>query len=145
MSKYWQGKFKPQNPNKYKGDPSNIIYRSSWEMSFMMNLDKSSNVIWWQSEEIVIPYISPIDNKPHRYFPDFLVKTNKGTMLIEIKPSSQTKPPMIVEGKKKTQKYVREVFQWGVNEAKWKYAKEYCKDRGWSFLVITEKELGIAW
>jgi hypothetical protein len=143
-----KGKFKPKNPSKYKGDPSNIIYRSSWELKFMIYLDDHPDVLQWASEELVIPYRSPVDGKVHRYFPDFTVrkKTLEGiteTLLIEIKPFAQTKEPV----KKKTinKAYINEVMTWGVNQAKWKAADEYCKDRKWRFLVMTEKELGINW
>lgn len=144
--KRYQGYFKPKNPQKYKGDPTNIIYRSSWELRLMMYLDTHKDIVYWNSEEIIIPYRSPIDNKIHRYFPDFLVvKINKlgkkETALIEVKPLSQTTPPKKQE--KLTKKYLTEVKTWGVNEAKWKAANEYCKDRGWTFHIFTEKELGI--
>lgn len=141
-----QGFFKPKNPNKYKGDPTNIVYRSGWELKLMLYLDSRKDVISWGSEEIIIPYRSPLDGKIHRYFPDFIVtKINsdgkKETVLIEVKPKKQTVPP---EPKAKANKrYLTEVANWGKNEAKWKAAKEYCKDRGWSFHIFTEKELGI--
>lgn len=144
--KTYKGYFKPKNPKKYKGDPTNIIYRSSWECKLMIRLDEDPNVISWGSEEIVIPYLSPIDNKIHRYFVDFIVtKINKEgikeTILIEVKPEKQTKPPKIQ--KNITRKYITEVKTWGVNEAKWKAAKEYCDDRKWKFYIFTEKELGV--
>ena len=142
----YQGYFKPKNPQKYKGDPTNIIYRSSWELKLMRFLDERKDIIKWSSEEIIIPYRSPIDGKWHRYFPDFLVtKINKDgileTALIEVKPKSQTQPPK--RQNKITKRYLTEVKTWGVNEAKWSAANEYCKDRGWSFHIFTEKELGI--
>lgn len=143
-----KGFFKPQNPQKYKGDPTKIVYRSSWELKFMGYLDKHPDIMFWQSEELFIPYRSPVDNKIHRYFPDFLVKKRDKdgsikTVMIEIKPKAQTKPPK--HPGKVTKRYVTEVYTWGVNEAKWKSAREYCADRGWSFEVFTEKELGIKW
>lgn len=146
MARTYQGYFKPRNPDKYKGDPTNIIYRSSWELKLMSYLDNHKSVLKWSSEEIFIPYISPIDGKVHRYFPDFVVtKINKDgkkeTVLIEVKPFSQTRPPKKQE--KITKKYITEVKTWGINEAKWKAANEYCKDRGWTFHIFTEKELGI--
>lgn len=142
----YQGYFKPKNPHKYKGDPTNIIYRSSWELKLMKYLDERKDVVKWGSEEIVIPYRSPIDGKVHRYFPDFIVtKINKDgiqeTALIEVKPKSQTQPPK--RQNKITKRYLTEVKTWGVNEAKWRAALEYCKDRGWTFHIFTEKELGI--
>lgn len=147
MAKY-QGYFKPQNPKKYKGDPTNIIYRSGWELKLMLELDNDSSVLSWGSEEIIIPYRSPVDNKIHRYFVDFIVtKINsegkKETSLIEIKPLKETVPPQPKD--KPNKRYLTEVVKWGVNDAKWKAAREYCKDKGWKFLIFTEKELNIRW
>lgn len=142
----YQGYFKPKNPEKYKGDPTNIVYRSGWELKLMLFLDDRKDIIQWSSEELIIPYRSPIDGKKHRYYPDFVVtKINKEgkkeTILIEVKPLAQTKPPK--KSKNITKKYITEVKTWGVNEAKWKAATEYCKDRGWSFQILTEQDLGI--
>ena len=142
----YKGYFKPKNPQKYNGNPTNIVYRSLWELKFMMYLDGHKDIVKWGSEEVVIPYRSPIDNKIHRYFTDFVItKINKNgkkeTIIVEIKPSNQTIPPKKPE--KLTKRYLTEVKTWGINEAKWKAANEYCKDRGWSFHIFTEKELGI--
>ena len=144
--KYHQGKFLPKNPKKYRGDASNIVYRSSWELKLMLKLDTNPNVIWWVSEETIIPYRSPIDGKVHRYFVDFLVnlKTTEGkneTLMIEVKPKKQTIEPKKQSRMSKT--YLNEVFEWGKNQAKWKAAKEYCDDRGWRFEIFSEKQLGI--
>ena len=143
----YKGYFRPSCPEKYKGNPSNIIYRSRWELLVMSRFDKDPNVIWWASEETIVPYKSPIDGRYHRYFVDFTVKfktvDNKTkTALIEVKPAAQTKPPAIQENKR-SKRYINEVMTWGVNEAKWKAAKEYCKDHGMDFIILTEKELGI--
>ena len=113
----------------------------------MSRLDRDPNVIWWQSEETIVPYRSPVDNRIHRYYVDFTarLKTPNGgtrTVLIEVKPASQCKPPPLMEGRK-TKRYINEVMRWGVNAAKWKAAREYCKDRGYEFIIMTEKELGI--
>ena len=144
----YKGYFKPRNPSKYKGDPTNIIYRSRWESKFMNYLDTHPDVLQWASEELIIPYRSPVDGKMHRYFPDFTVKKRNPqgiieTLLVEIKPAVQTKEPI----KKKTinKAYINEVMTWGVNQAKWKAAKEYCEERKWKFLILTEKELNIKW
>ena len=144
--KYHQGKFKPKNPNKYTGDPTNIIYRSSWELKFMNWCDSSVNVVTYSSEETVIPYRCPTDNRLHRYFMDFRIqiKTRDGsfkTYLVEVKPSAQTQPPKYTG--KKTKRYLTEAYTFMKNQAKWEAATEYCKDRGWEFKIITEKELGI--
>ena len=94
-------------------------------------------MVEWASETVVIPYRSPLDRRIHRYFVDFYLKTVGGTYLIEVKPDRFTRPP---EPRRKTKKYLQEVAQWGVNEAKWKSAQEFCDDRGWIFKIITEKE-----
>ena len=144
--KTYKGQFRPQNPNKYRGDSTNIIYRSRWELYFMSYLDKHPDILEWNSEEIIVPYRSPIDGKVHRYFPDFWVKSvdregKKSMSLIEIKPYSQTKEP--VPKKKLTKSYLYEVKTWGINTAKWKAAESFCKDRGWKFMIMTENELGL--
>lgn len=135
----YSGRFVPVNPNKYLGNPTNIWYRSLWERRVMVHLDTNSSVLEWSSEEIIIPYLSPIDNRYHRYFPDFFVRTTTGAIILEVKPRAQSIMPE--PGKKKTKKYLTEIMTWGVNQAKWKAAEEYCADRGWKFKVITEKEL----
>lgn len=144
--KFYKGFFKPKNPQKYKGDPTNIVYRSSWELKLMSWLDGHSDVLQWGSEELAIPYVSPIDNRIHRYFPDFFVKKRNidgkiETLLIEVKPYNQTMPPKTQT--KRTKKYINEVYTWGINSSKWKAADEFCKDRMWKFIVMTERDLGI--
>lgn len=145
MAQYHQGKYTPKNPQKYTGDPTTIVYRSSWELKFMNWCDANSAVLEWCSEETVIPYRCGTDGRVHRYFVDFKCKmmTRSGpqTFLIEIKPDAQTRPPQ--PGKRKTQRYLQESMTFIKNQSKWKYADQYCKDRGWVFKVITEKELGI--
>jgi hypothetical protein len=142
----YSGLFKPKHPEKYVGDPTNIVYRSSWEVKVMSWLDNNDSIITWASEELYIPYISPVDNRWHRYFPDFLVKyrtkDNKlSTMMLEVKPKKQTAQPE--PQKRKTKQFINEVKTWGVNQAKWKAANEYCLDRGWEFKLITEDHLGL--
>lgn len=142
----YKGRFKPKRPEKYIGDPTNIIYRSLWELRLMRYFDQHDSILKWGSEEIVIPYRSPVDNKMHRYFPDFYIKTigtdgRINTTIIEVKPAVQTKEP--VKQTKRTRRYINEVLTWGVNQAKWKAAEEFCRDRKWSFKIMTEKEIGI--
>ena len=144
--KYFQGYFKPRNPSKYLGDSQNIIYRSSYEYRVMTYFDTNPNILQWGSEEFSIPYVSPVDKSWHRYFPDFIIKArgkdgNTKTIVVEVKPFSQTTPPKV--GQKPTRRYINEIMTWGVNEAKWKAAKEFCLDRGWGFQIITEKDLNI--
>lgn len=144
---YHKRKYKPIHPEKYLGDPTNIIMRSSWETRFANWCDRSPSIVGWVSEEIVIPYLCPTDGKVHRYFVDFVIKVkdktgNVKTYLVEVKPDKQTRPPE--PPKRKTRQYINEVLTWGKNEAKWKAAREYAKDRGWEFKIITEYDLGIA-
>lgn len=145
-SKYNQGRFHPQNPEKYKGDYRNIIYRSSWELKFMRYCDRKENIIEWGSEEFFIPYLDPTTNKVRRYFPDFIMKVKETsgktkTYVIEIKPKKQTKPP--IPGKKKTKTLINETLTYEKNKAKWRAAKEWCDDRLLEFMIITEDQLGL--
>ena len=139
--RYLQGKYRLRLPSKYKGDPRNVVFRSSWEYKFMQWCDSRSAVQEWGSEEIAIPYVSPVDGKRHRYFPDFYVKVNGKKYIVEVKPFRQTKEPKTQ--KRMTKSYINEVFTWGVNQAKWKAATEFCKDHSWEFMLITEKELKV--
>lgn len=146
-SGYRQGKFRPSKPEKYKGDPTNIIYRSSYELKFMQYCDLTESVNEWRSEEFFIPYISPLDNKVHRYFPDFFVKYKdkngeNRTLVVEIKPQKDLTMPD-QNPKRKTKSWAYKVKTWAINQAKWKAAKEFCADRKWEFRILTEKELGI--
>lgn len=143
-----QGRFKPKNKHKYKGNAYNIIYRSGLELRLMSYLDDHPDVLQWESEEFFIPYVSPLDNKVHRYFIDFRVtmKLANGEIvkrIIEVKPSSQCGPPKLREKKKVTPKYIKEVETWAVNEAKWKAARKWCEKHDHEFQIITERDLGI--
>ena len=140
--------YKPINESKYVGDPTNIICRSLWERKVCKYLDTNENISRWGSEEIAIKYFSPVDNRVHRYYPDFYVKkVGKdgvvSTTVIEIKPADQTKPPKKPE--KLTEAYVARSKTYAVNQAKWKATKKFCDDRDWKFQVLTEKELGIVY
>jgi hypothetical protein len=142
----YKGKFRPKHPKKYRGDPTKIIYRSLWERNCMRYFDDNPNVLKWSSEEVIVPYKSPLDGRYHRYFPDFLIriKNKQGqleTIMIEVKPYKETKEPK--PQKRLTKKYLVEVKTWSINKSKWEAAIEFCKDRKWKFMIITEKELGI--
>ena len=142
----YKGKYRPTHPSKYRGNPTNIIYRSLWELKFMKYCDSNANILEWGSEEVIVPYRSPIDNRYHRYFPDFYIKVRESTgtikrMIIEIKPQKQCIEPKVQ--KRKTRSYVYQVCEYAKNQAKWEAAKEFCEDRKWEFKVLTENELGI--
>ena len=142
-----KSRYKPEYPRKYKGDPNNIICRRSWERKFCRWCDLNENILEWGSEEFCIPYRSPVDRRVHRYFPDFIIKVREQTgdikrYVIEVKPKKQTRPP-VQTSKKRTKTYINEVKTYAVNEAKWKAADEWCKDRLLEFKIITEDQLGI--
>ena len=141
--KYHQGSWTPKHPNKYDGDFTKIFYRSSWELKFMNWCDNNSAVLLWSSEETVVPYRSPVDMKPHRYFLDFKIKVNSNagikTYLVEIKPEIQTRPPKAPT--RNSKRYLIECNTFMVNQAKWDAADRWAKDRGWEFIVLTEKHL----
>jgi hypothetical protein len=136
--------YRPSYPKKYKGDPNSIVCRSTWERKFCSYCDLNENIISWASEEFFIPYVSPLDNKVHRYFPDYLIKVREQngetkTYLIEVKPKKQTKPP--VKKSRATKSFIYETKTYAVNQAKWKAAKEWCDDRKIEFKIITEEDL----
>ena len=140
------GKFNPKNPKKYAGNSNNIWFRSSWELKLMHWLDMSESVVYWASEELPIKYFNPVDQKIHRYFPDFIVKVKKKdglimTYILEVKPEYQTKQP--ISNGKKSKRFIKESIDYVVNQSKWNAATEFCKDRGWIFKVVTENDLGI--
>tara|TARA_X000000950_G_scaffold115644_1_gene145229 strand:- start:1266 stop:1718 length:453 start_codon:yes stop_codon:yes gene_type:complete len=142
--KPYSGRFKPKNYKKYKGDPTKIFYRSLLERRFMVWCDNNDAILEWGSEELIIPYRSPIDKKVHRYFPDFYIKyINKDKQIIreiiEVKPKKQLFPPKTPE--RKTKYYFNAVNTYVINQEKFKMAKEYCDDRKMKFRILTEEEI----
>jgi hypothetical protein len=112
-----------------------IIYRSSYEKKFIYWCENSPMVKYWGSECVEIDYFSKLDQKTHRYFPDYLVELTDGTkIIVEIKPLFQTKPP------------INENNQWGMKEyikniCKWKATQEFCQARGLKFKILTENTI----
>lgn len=143
-SKFRQGTYKPKNAQKYigKGAP---VYRSGWELKFFKWCDDNVNVIEWASEAVIIPYVSPLDGKVHRYYTDGVVAIREGDKItkyiIEIKPSAQVTPPKV--GNKKKRTVIYEAARFAQNQAKWTAAREWCSKKNYSFLILTEKELGL--
>jgi hypothetical protein len=140
----YSGRFTPRNPQKYKGDVNNIVWRSLWERAVMVKLDEWAEVVEWASEELIIPYRFKLDNKMHRYFPDFcvLVKKPDGTelrLVLEVKPKARVLEPK--KPKRVTKRFVGEVIEWERNQAKWEAARAYCADRKWEFQIITEDNI----
>lgn len=147
-SKYKQGFYSLKNPEKYKGDPNNIKYRSSWEFAFCNYLDNNTSIIKWSCEQPIITY-QDLRNKVHRYYPDFYYEktTNDDNrmvrVIVEIKPKTELFPPM--KPKKETAKAL-ESYEYGVrmhikNKLKWSAAEEYATKRGMQFVIITEDHL----
>ena len=146
MAKYLQGKFEPKAPHKYVGDVTNIQFRSSWELKAFIWCDTTDAVLKWNSEELVIPYISPVDNRPHRYFVDLVIqikdKSGKEQFyVVEIKPKKQTELPKVPN--RVSQRYIKEIETYSVNQAKWLAAIEWCDKNNMKFQILTEKELGV--
>lgn len=141
----YKGKWRPKNIEKYEGDYTKIVYRSLWERQAFKWCDNNPTVVRWSSESVIVPYISKTDGKRHRYYVDLKITYDTGiTVLVEIKPKRQTKPPK--KKAKKTRRYLKEVMVYGKNVSKWEYAEKFAKSRGWEFQIWTEdtlKELGI--
>lgn len=133
-----RGRFVPKKPEKYVGNVSRVIFRSSWELRFMQWLDTNNAVKKWGSEELSIPYVSPTDGKVHRYFPDFIIMYQDQTgilkrELIEIKPYKQSvQTPKMSDAEK---------LVLAINEAKWAAASDYAQKNGALFRVLTEKTI----
>ena len=146
MANYVQGLYQPKNPEKYIGDKTQIIYRSSWELRSFKWCDNTESIIQWSSEPFPIQYFDQSTNKIRRYFPDLFVKIRDKqgiikTYLIEIKPKKQTNSPK--KGRKKTSTYLNEVATYKKNLSKWQQAEKFCESNNMIFKIITEKELGI--
>lgn len=139
----YKGFYKVKNHQKYRGDSTKCVFRSLWERKFMKYCDSNENVLEWSSEEVRIPYRSPIDGRFHWYFVDFWVKIKSQNgvkdYLIEIKPKKQTLKPEMGGKNKKTQ--LTEIKRYLINKEKWGSAKKYCEKRGWEFLILTEDHI----
>ena len=144
-SPFKQGTYRPVNRQKYVGVKL-PEYRSSWELKFFTWCDRNPNVLEWTSESTIVPYISPLDKRVHRYYVDNTLALKEGSSIkkymVEIKPYKQTIPPDN-NGRKKKSTLLYEHKTYAVNQAKWKAASEYCKDRKWEFVILTEHELKV--
>lgn len=143
--RFEQGYFRPNHPEKYIGDINDIVYRSSWELKVMRRCDTEKNIVQWSSETMVIPYWSRADNRMRRYFVDFIIKVREKsgelkTWLVEVKPKSQTVPPVHSKGKKK-KTILTEEYTWMVNNDKWNAAKAFADKNGMGFMILTEDSI----
>jgi hypothetical protein len=145
MGVWMKGGYTPINPNKYRGDPNKIVYRSSWERAFMTFCDTTPDIKFWSSETEIVAYFDPVKNKQRKYFVDFRLVTKQSdgslkTILIEIKPKKQTIKPR--SNKNKSQKtMLSESTTYATNLAKWTAARAYCATKGWGFVIISEDVL----
>lgn len=140
MAGTYSGTYRPKNVTKYSGDHTNVVYRSLWEKYCFKWCDMNSDIESWSSEEVVVPYRFMIDKRVHRYFIDLKIKFKDGrTILVEIKPHSQTLPPK--QPQRKTKRYLEESLTYVKNQNKWDAAEKYAKERGWEFQIWTEREL----
>lgn len=148
LDKWYGGDFTPQNPDKYVGDVSDIVFRSKWEYKFCYYCDIEERIKQWSSEHIKIPYDAMVKGEyiSKTYAPDFWiqVENTKGELeeyLIEVKPEKQTKEPE--EPKKQTlksiQNYEYRLREYVQNLNKWEAAVKYCEKRGMTFYLLTEK------
>lgn len=146
MARWQKGNYTPKNPDKYIGDPSKIVYRSSWERSFCEFLDNNINVLEWASEEVAIPYLKPTDNRVHKYYPDFYIKyRNKDgdivQEIVEIKPKNQTYHTVRQSRARNPKTRLVENLTAAINKAKWLAASQWCQQRGIVFRILTEQDL----
>ena len=138
----YKSRYRVKNPDKYRGDPTNVIARSNWELQALKWCDTNPHVKSFSSEEVVVPYISDTDKKQHLYYVDLLIEfTNGETLLVEIKPAAQTRVPERPKTGRKTRRFINESLTYVKNMSKWKAADAYAKARGWKFVVWTEVEL----
>ena len=141
----YKGRYTIKNPDKYAGDAKKVIYRSLWERNTFRWCENNPKVKLWNSEEVVVPYVSSVDKKLHRYYVDLLIQMdNKKTYLIEIKPKKETQPPK--PRSRKTKKFINEQLTYIKNNDKWEAASKFAEHNGWKFQVWTEetlKNLGI--
>lgn len=107
----------------------NFWYDSSWELCFIKYIEKiykKGDIVNFSRCKDYIEYVSPIDNKIHRYLPDFYIEFSSGIKLvIELKPERLFKSDQLVLSKKIA-------------------AKKYFYKKDINYIVLTEKELFIS-
>lgn len=147
-SQYKQGRFRPQHPEKYAGNPTQIIYRSGWELLFCQYCDRDPRIVRWGSEEVPIRYVHPIKGVEQNYYVDFwlVVREADGKyqqFLVEIKPKSQLTKPQEPRTRRAAslQRYAREIETFQVNAAKFVAARHFATQRGMKFTILTEDHL----
>jgi hypothetical protein len=133
----YSGRYKVKNPEKYEGDHTKVTYRSLWEKHAFRWADDNPDLAKWSSEEVIIPYLYEVDKRYHRYFMDLKLSYKNGkTYLVEIKPEKETRIPA---GDRRTRRFISESMTYVKNINKWEAANVYAQDRGWKFVIWTEK------
>ena len=157
--KYHQGRYDVINKEKYIGDYTRVIFRSSWEFKFCYFLDTNERIRRWACEYIVIPY-QDLKGKFHRYNTDFYIEVygsqdsnSLKKIVIEVKPYKEYHPDFIrynedgsvsvLPLKSNTLKALKsrdyQINTYKKNRLKWEQAKEFCRKNGMEFHVLTEK------
>lgn len=143
-SPFLQGKYKPDYPEKYRGDPNDIVFRSSWELIAFKWCDHDAGIVAWSSESVIIPYRG-VDGRMHRYFMDLWVIARQPDgstrrFLIEIKPKSKMNMPKRTAAKK-DESFLRELNEYYTNQRKWEAARAFCQQNNMEFKIWTEDVL----
>lgn len=144
--RYKQGYFVPKFPEKYVG-VSRIIYRSSWEHDFCKWLDLNTHVIRWSSEGLSVDYVSQLDGRHHKYYPDFWFEyspdggATRQKFVVEVKPKSKLVPPERpkVLTEKTALRYKRDAETYVKNMEKAEACKKFCEANGIRYLFLTEE------
>lgn len=135
---------KTMNSFIVENDKIFLKYKSSLELKAIRYADFNKFVSSFSLEPFAIKYIKPTTGKYHRYYIDlFLEFSNGQKFLVEVKSSSETKPPR--KPNKKTTKainnYQKALQTYYINQAKWDAAKEFAAKNNLKFIILTEKEL----
>jgi hypothetical protein len=153
MAKFKRGLYNIVNIHKYIQPADRLMnksslpeFRSSWEKKFMQYADSNPAIKFWGSEPFAIKYFCPTDGKVHRYYIDFFLEFVSGQkFLVEVKPYKETLPPKAP--KKNTPKtqiqYQNALATYIKNQSKWEAAKAFASQKGLTFIIITERELGV--
>lgn len=145
-----QGWYKLNFPNKFKPPSDNhmqsykvvngipvVQYKSSLELAGFKYCDLNPKIKEWSLEPFPIGYLSPVDMKVHRYFPDLWIRFESDDLfIVEIKSSNETKMP-----RKSDKRYAQKLQTYLINQAKWDACRNFCAEKGANFVILTEKIL----
>lgn len=134
---------------KRLGDELYVEYKSRLEYRAFRYADMNPTITSWSVEPFPIMYVKPTTGRRHRYYIDLVVNFKNGsTYFIEVKPFAQTKQPRKPKNyssggasTKSINNYKKSYETWLINESKWASTREYCSQRGFKFIHLTEREL----